>query len=147
MEETFWRNGHLKLWKVARSCFFLIRLLCLTNRTKERESVALKNGRGKMQLTVSKENWTTKIQFWIVFKCYDKQSLEWYGKQCGCSRVLLLSGCAKRRQIFQFFLSFLHRNVAFRNSKWQRPRQNDKVTSEKRPDSGARMRRLKRSVP
>ena len=22
MEETFWRNGHLKLWKVAGSCFF-----------------------------------------------------------------------------------------------------------------------------
>ena len=22
MQETFWRTGHLKLWKVARSCFF-----------------------------------------------------------------------------------------------------------------------------
>ena len=22
MEGTFWRNGHLKLWKVARSCSF-----------------------------------------------------------------------------------------------------------------------------
>jgi len=75
MEETFWRNGHLKLRKVARSCFFKTPF-ALDKQNLGKRVCSFQNWARKNTIDSLKEDWKTKIQFWIVFKCYDKQSLE-----------------------------------------------------------------------